>query len=133
MKKFQLYTLKDDVLMDWMEVTKCQLETEMLPPVFCKVSLTVMEVLEVTLRQAPTTQVLEVDVNGNVIAQEVECSPGFTTVRDFFCHGEVCSFEERGSVHCTSMQKDLSPSAVGIGPINRKSWLCHCLELRRFC
>lgn len=52
--------------------------------VFCNVPLRVLEVLAVKCRQAPTTQVIEVDENRNVVTGEVEFSPGFATVPGSF-------------------------------------------------
>lgn len=44
-EKSQLYTLKDEELSNWLEVTECQLETGMLPVVLQEMILSVMDVL----------------------------------------------------------------------------------------
>lgn len=93
MENIQLYTLIDDVLNDWSEVTKSLLETGMLLIVFEKVPLRVMVVLGVTRLQSPTTQVIAVDETGNGFTQKLESSPGFAMALYSFHHGAVRFFE----------------------------------------
>lgn len=64
----QLYMKKYE-LSDWPVVTKFQLKTGRLPLGFCRVHLSVMEVLSVTCTKAWTTEVVEVDENMNFILE----------------------------------------------------------------
>lgn len=61
------YKLKDDELSDLSEVTKCQLDTGILPLEVCEVSSRVVEVLGVRRTQAPIILVMEVDEKGNIV------------------------------------------------------------------
>lgn len=115
MENSQLYTLNDEQLSDWQVVKKCQLKTGTFLLVFSEVPLRLMEVLRVTCTQAPTTQVMDVDENENVVTSEVQSSPAFTTVRDSFGHGAVRLLEGAGLVRIKSIKRGQSLSDVGIG------------------
>lgn len=71
MKIGQLYTLKDEELKDWVEVTKCLLEKVVLSLSFMEVSLRVMEALRVKHLLRRTTQVVEDDENGEFLTREL--------------------------------------------------------------
>lgn len=78
----QLYTLEDEKLSDWPEVSRCQLGTGLLLLAFRNVASTVMELLEVKIPKASTTQVMEVDLNRNVVTRELQPFPRFRAVLD---------------------------------------------------
>lgn len=71
-ENIHLYKLRVHELIEWWVVAKCQLDTVMLPPVFCKFLSSVMEVIGVTRSRAPTKQVVKVHENGKFITGEVE-------------------------------------------------------------
>lgn len=73
--------------------------------VFRDIPFRVMKVLGVTRPQAPTTQVMEVDENRNVVTLEVDPSSGFTTIHGSFCHRPVRFFEGEPSMRRTSMKR----------------------------
>lgn len=93
----------------------------MLPLVFQEVPSRVVEVLNVARQQAPITQVVEFDENGNVLTREVERSRGLSTPCESFHHGEWMFFWEDASVRRSFIERELSTSDVGIVAVNKKS------------
>lgn len=71
--------------------------------------------------QAPTTQVIEVDKNQNVVLCKSESSPGYPTGRESFCHGAVRFFEDVRSAGSTFVKRELSWTEVDIGKVNNKN------------
>lgn len=65
-------------------VTKCLLETGILPVVFCEIPLMVSEAFGVTRLRAPGTEMMQVDENGTVGTRQVDSSAGSTKVRNSF-------------------------------------------------
>lgn len=57
----QLYVLKAEELVDWLEVTKYQLERGRLPTEFREVPLRVMEAFSISRPREPNTQVIQAD------------------------------------------------------------------------
>lgn len=51
-------------------------------------------------------------------------------VSDLLCHGAVTLFERAASKHKHSKKRELSPSDVSIGQVNKKSW---AVSLFRVC
>lgn len=68
----------------------------MLPLVFQKVPLRVIEALEVTRLLSQATHVLELDKNVNFVSGKVESSPRTATVLESFRYGAKRFFERQG-------------------------------------
>lgn len=74
MEKSHLYTIKNEELNYWREVTKCQMGIGRIPLVVFKDSLMVIDVLRVIHLHSPITKVVQVDDSENVLNREVEPS-----------------------------------------------------------
>lgn len=86
-----------------------------------EVHLRTMELLRVTRLQASTTDVMEVDDNGNFVTREVESCTGIAAVPEPFRHGALSLFEGGGLVRSLFTKRELPPSDLGTGPVYKKN------------
>lgn len=64
-----------------------------------------MRVFSVPYLQVPTTHVMDLDENRNAFTQEVQYSPGSTTIRDLLRHGAMRFSGRAGAEHSSSMKR----------------------------
>lgn len=80
-----LYTLKDEQLGDWPEVTRGDLDKNRLHRELWEVPLSVIEALRPRCPGRPTAEVVEIDKNGLGLTREVE-SDTFTSVSYWYAN-----------------------------------------------
>lgn len=106
---------------DGPEVTKFQLEAGIHPLWFCKVPITLVEMLRVTLMQGAPPQIVEVGQNRNFVTQEMESLGKFTMARELFYHRAATFVERERLEQSWSRKRERPPSDFGTGPKNKKS------------
>lgn len=94
-----------------------------------EVPLSVMVVLKMKRLQAPITQLLKVDDNGNAITREGAFSVGVSMVCKLFCQRILRFFERSGSAPSMFMKNEFSRLMLLLDGGIRGIALCPCRRL----